>query len=120
MGLVGDGDGWVWLERAGFSGFVWVFLGLVGVEIGGLGFLGLVVVEIGGLGFSGFGQGGDRWSGCSFSLERSGFGRGGCFCWRGLGFSGFDRGGDRWSFLYCLVDCDSDWASTRWIRCCSW
>ena len=51
MGLVGDGDGWVWLERAGFfwvwSGwrlvvgvviFVgegWVFLGLIKVEIGG-------------------------------------------------------------------------------------
>ena len=55
MGLVGDGDGdgdgWVWLERAGFFwvwlgwrsvvGVVvfveegWVFLGLVGVEIGG-------------------------------------------------------------------------------------
>ena len=45
-------------------------------------------------------------------METAGFG------WRGLGFSGFDRGGDRWSFLYCLVDRDSDWASTRWIRCC--
>ena len=56
MGLVGDGDGWV-------------FLGLVGVEIGG---------------------------------------RGGHFCWRGLGFFGFDQGGDRWSFLYCLVDYDSN------------
>ena len=58
MGLVGDGDG---------DG--WVFLGLVGVEIGG---------------------------------------RGGHFCWRGLGFFGFDQGGDRWSFLYCLVDYDSN------------
>ena len=53
MGLVGDGDGdgWVWLERAGFFwvwsrwrlvvrvvvfvGEGWVFLGLIGVEIGG-------------------------------------------------------------------------------------
>ena len=60
------------------------------------------------------------------------------FGWRGLSFSGFGQGGDRWSgwvvlsggkllfpsqlnatlFLYCLVDCDSNWASTRWIRCC--
>ena len=65
MGLVGDGDGWVWLERAGF------FLGLVGVVVfvgEGWVFLGLVGVEIGG--------------------------RGGRFCWRGLGFSGFGRGGD--------------------------
>ena len=76
------GFGWRWRWRWRWLGLVgegWVFLGLVGVEIGG-------------------------W--------------GGCFCWRRLGFSGFDRGGDRWSFLYCLVDCDSDWASIRWIRCC--
>ena len=46
-------------------------------------------------------MGGDWWSGWSFLLEKT----------------GFDRGGDRWSFLYCLVDCDSNWASTRWIRC---
>ena len=65
-------------------------------------------------------------------LEMAGFG------WRGLSFSGFGQGGDRWSgwvvlsggqllfpsqlnatlFLYCLVDRDSDRASTRWIRCC--
>ena len=89
MGLVGDGDGdedgWVWLERVGFfwvwSGwrsvvevvvFVgegWVFLGLVGVEIGGQG--GHFCWR--GLGFSGFGRGGDWWSGWSFLLERSGF-----------------------------------------------
>ena len=82
-----------------------------------------------GLGFFGFGRGGDRWSGWSFLLKRAGLfwvwsgwveisGWGGRFCWRRLGFSGFDRGGDRWLFLYCLVDRDSDWASTRWIRCC--
>ena len=68
---------------------------------------------------------GDGW----FWLERAGFfwvwsgwveisGQGGRFCWRRLGFSGFGQGGDRWSFLYCLVDRDSGWASTRWIRCC--
>ena len=82
-----------------------------------------------GLGFSGFGRGGDRWSGWSFLLKRarlfwvwSGWveigGWGGRFFWRRLGFSGFDRGGDQWSFLYCLVDHDSNWASTRWIQCC--
>ena len=52
MGLVRDGDGWVWLERAGFF---WICLG-----------------------FSGFGGGGDRWS----------------------GFFGFGRGGDRWSGFF--------------------
>ena len=46
MGLVGDGDGhgWVWLERLGFSRFQWGWV--VALEIGvGLGFVftGLVV-----------------------------------------------------------------------------
>ena len=74
-----------------------------------------------GLGFSGFGQGGDQWSGWSFLLERSGF----FWVWSGWSFllerarfSRFYQGGDRWSFLYCLVDRDLDWASTRWIQCC--
>ena len=74
-----------------------------------------------GLGFSRFGLGGDWWSGWSFLLERSGFfwvWSGWSFLLKRAGFSGFDQGGDRWSFLYCLVDCDSNWASTRWIRCC--
>ena len=63
MGLVGDGDGYVWLERLGFSGFQWGWamameIG-VAVEIGvGLGFvfLGLVVGGV----FLGFCRG--RWS----------------------------------------------------------
>ena len=66
MGLVGDGDrdGGVWLERAGFF---WVWLGwrlvvevVVFVKEGWV-FLGLVRV------------GGDRWSGWSFLLEKTGF-----------------------------------------------
>ena len=103
----------------------WVFLGLVRVEIGGRGdhFCWR------GLGFSGFGRGGWRsvvgvvvfvgedWVFLGLIWVEIG-GRGGRFCWRRLVFYGFDRGGDRWSFLYCLVDCDSDWASIRWIRCC--
>ena len=78
------------------------------------------------MGLVGDGDGdGDGW----VWLKRAGFfwvwsgwveigGWGGCFCWRMLGFSGFDQGGDWWSFLYCLVDRDSDWALTRWIRFC--
>ena len=53
MGLVGDGDGWVWLERLGFSGFQWGWA--VTVEIG-------VAVEIGvclGFVFTGLVEGGD-------------------------------------------------------------
>ena len=130
------GFGWRW-RWLGLVGEGWVFLGLVEMEIGGRG--GCFCWR--GLGFSGFGQGGDRWSGWSWvwsgwrsvvgvvvfvgevwvflGLVRVEIGgRGGRFCWRGLGFSGFDWGGDRWSFLYCLVDRDSDWASTKWIRCC--
>ena len=42
------------------------------------------------------------WVWLEMEMEMAGFG------WRGLGFSSFDQGGDRWSFLYCLVDCDSD------------
>ena len=87
------------------------------------------------LGFSRFGRvGGDQWLRWLFCCRGLGFfgflwvwsgwveigGQGGRFCWRRLGFSRFDRGGDRWSFLYCLIDRDSDWASTRWIQCCWW
>ena len=72
------GFGWRWRWRwLGLVGEGWVFLG-----------------------FSGFGRGGDRWSGWLFLLERVGFfwvwsgwveigGRSGHFCWRRLGFSGW-------------------------------
>ena len=62
MGLVRDGDGWVWLERLGFSRFQWGWLAMeIGVvmEIGmGLGFVftGLVVGRV----FLGFCR--SRWS----------------------------------------------------------
>ena len=66
MGLVGDGDGdgWVWLERAGFF---WVWLGwrLV-VEV-------VVFVEEGWVILGLVGVGGDQWLGWSFLLEKTGF-----------------------------------------------
>ena len=81
---------WVWLEMAGFG---WR-----------------------GLSFSGFSQGGDRWSGwVVFLLSRN----------QKTTNSGVLNGGklsfpsqpNATLFLYCLVDRDSDQASTRWIRC---
>ena len=64
MGLVGDGDGWVWLERAGFF---WVWSGwrsVVRVVVFvGEGWVFLALVRVGG----------DRWSGWSFLLEKAGF-----------------------------------------------
>ena len=66
MGLVGDGDGdgWVWLERAGFF---WVWSGwrsVVGV---------VVFVEEGWVILGLVGVGGDQWLGWSFLLEKTGF-----------------------------------------------
>ena len=82
---------WVWLELAGFG---WR-----------------------GLSFSGFGQGGDWWSGwVVLLLSRN----------RKTIDSDILSGGklsfpsqlNVTLFLYCLVDRDLDRASTRWIQCC--
>ena len=66
MGLVGDGDGdgWVWLERAGFF---WVWSGWRSmVEV-------VVFVEEGWVILGLVGVGGDQWLGWSFLLEKTGF-----------------------------------------------
>ena len=86
---------WVWLEME--------------MEMVGFGWRGLS--------FSGFGQGGDRWSGWVVLMPSRN---------RKTTDSGVLSGGklsfpsqlNAMLFLYCLVDRDSDQASTRWIRCC--
>ena len=86
---------WVWLEME--------------MEMAGFGWRGLS--------FSGFGQGGDWWSGwVVLLLSRN----------RKTIDSDILSGGklsfpsqlNATLFLYCLVDRDSDRASTRWIQCC--
>ena len=86
---------WVWLEME--------------MEMVGFGWRGL--------GFSRFGRGGDRWSRWAILLLSRN--------WKTIDSD--ELGGKKLSFpaqlnaisfLYYLVDHDSDWASTRWIRCC--
>ena len=84
---------WVWLEME-MAGFGWR-----------------------GLSFSRFGQGGDRWSGWVVLLPSQNR-KTTDFNVLSGGKLSFPSQLNATLFLYCLVDRDSDRASTRWIRCC--